>query len=146
MARVVLLLLSALLLDVEFHPERLPDPQYEAKRGDRAVVANYDEQKDRLQPALLSTQRYVYEEYWKALDIDDNDGADELWQKKLMVLVPQDTPVLVLDVETFGNDDPRPACCVVRVLKGKYQGRKFWMPRFEVCRLLPRAEAEKRKQ
>ncbi len=66
--------------------EKIPDPSYRPKRGDHAVAYAYDEKRDRVYPPAGARYSFAYEEYWKAIDIDDDDGIEELRIRNLLTV------------------------------------------------------------
>ncbi|AGA30021.1 tetratricopeptide repeat protein [Singulisphaera acidiphila] len=116
--------------------ERIPDPSYEPKRGDHAMVYGYYEETDRLYRVYGAKYNFVYRDYWKALEIKDSVGVDELRMGKNMEWIPQKTGVLVLEIEEHEAEDPRPDAAVVRIMDGPLKDQKLWVARFNVARLI----------
>jgi hypothetical protein len=117
--------------------KEIPDSSYHAKRGDHAVACFYYPKDGSIRQATALTYSFAYEEYWKALDIKDYAGTDELEKRGLAIDLPLRTPVLVLEIEEFAVKDPRPDCAIVRVMGGPHEGKKLWTNVSYVVRFIP---------
>jgi hypothetical protein len=116
--------------------ERIPNPGYSPKRGDLAMLYGYDAKRDRVYPVEAQKSSFAYEEYWRSLDIGDDEGADEVVRRGDSVKVPPKTGVLVLEVRKYPEEDPRQDCAVVRIQDGPLKGMKFYVAVFHVCQLM----------
>jgi hypothetical protein len=100
------------------------------------MAYGYDERRDRVYPVEAARSASAYEDYWRALDIGDDEGADEVQARGQTAKVAPKTGLLVLEVEKYPDEDPRPDCAVVRVQDGPLKGAKFYLAVFHVCRLM----------
>jgi hypothetical protein len=116
--------------------ERIPDPTYKPKRGDGAMLYGYDRARDRFYGPEVALSEFAYEEFWRALEVGDGDGANEVVTRGHAVRIAPKTGVLVLEVRKFPEEDARPDLAVCRVLDGPLKGRKVYVPTFQVCQLI----------
>lgn len=116
--------------------ERIPDPAYAPRRGDHAMIFGYGLETGEATTVLASVRASVYEDYWNAIDVGDTVGVAEMIRGGDLVAVPQKTGVLVLEVQTFPKDDPRFTAAVVRIDDGPLRGAKYWVPVYDVTRLV----------
>jgi hypothetical protein len=117
--------------------EVIPNPTYHPKPGDRALLCSYSRKHDRLLGTFVAVRATAYRDYWKALMVDDDDGMNLLKDQEDVVLIPILTSVLVLELEKFEADDPRPDLAVVRIMDGPKRGAMYWSPAYSVSRMIP---------
>lgn len=125
-------------------PGLVPDPAYWPARGDRAHALMIRAGGKGALPSFACRSRLAYEDYWRGLEIDDPGVMAELRDSGRAVDLGLVNEVLVLEIETFSQGDPRPRAAVVRVVSGLHRGEKLWVPAFELVQWISKAEIEAR--
>jgi hypothetical protein len=105
----------------------MPDPTWVARPGDKVSIYVPDSPNA---PAAFT--RSDYDKMAKAFGANDQIGLVEWIEKKSMVLLPTKLQVLILQVEPT-DDLP---ILEIRVMEGEHLGKKFWMFRWAVARLI----------
>ena len=125
--------------------ERIPDPDYHAKRGDRATVAFYMPTTCQLSVFPIAVSERANREFGAAAQIKDQDGMDELIKAGEVFSIPIGTPVLVLSIEPPPEGEPLPVA-IVRILDGEHKSKKGWTAARAVVRLIPNPDYDSSKR
>lgn len=129
---------TPLQLSLSAAPEA-PDRDYHPAAGDRAVACGFSESAYTIYHPTAMANASAYDEYWKSVKIKDVAGLDDLGRQGLSFVLRRGTELLVLEVEPPNKDDVRPPCATVRVMSGPLTGKKLWIIRYAVNRMVKNA-------